>query len=99
MGRRRYKRKSSFDELFDVLFELAGFVWQIGAVVTGGLLFLSYVAYDWVDTWIASVEKSPMLSPIATNYGWAAYCLPLILMLLAILFGVKTYETYSKQHF
>lgn len=36
MSRRRYKRKSSFDELF----ELAGFVWQIGAVVSGVLLFL-----------------------------------------------------------
>ena len=99
MGRRRYKRKSSFDELFDMLFELTGFVWQIGAVVTGVLLFLSYIAYDWADTWIVTAEKSSMLSPIVTNFGWAAYCLPLMFIVFAVLFGVKTYETYSNEHF
>jgi len=36
MGRRRYKRKSDFNELFD----LAGVVWQIGAVVSGGFLLV-----------------------------------------------------------
>lgn len=95
MSRRRYKRKSSFDELF----ELAGFVWQIGAVVSGVLLFLSYIAYDWADTWIAAAEKSPFLSPIATNFGWAAYLLPLMFVVLAALFGVKTYEAYRNEHF
>jgi hypothetical protein len=69
MSRRRYKRKSNFNELFDLLFDLTGFVWQIGAVVSGVLLFLSYISYDWADTWIATAEKSPFLSPIATNFG------------------------------
>lgn len=41
MGRRRYRRKSSFDALFDLLFELTGFVWQIGAAVSG--VFISFV--------------------------------------------------------
>ena len=99
MGRRRYKRKSSFDELFAMLFELTGFVWQIGAVVTGVLLFLSYIAYDWADTWIATAEKSLFLSPIVTNFGWAAYLLPLMLVIFAVLFGVKTYATYCNEHF
>jgi hypothetical protein len=99
MSRRRYKRKSNFNELFDLLFDLTGFVWQIGAVVSGVLLFLSYIAYDWADTWIAAAEKSPFLSPIATNFGWAAYLLPLMFVVLAALFGVKTYETYRNEHF
>ena len=99
MGRRRYKRKSIPDELFDVLFELTGFAWQIGAVVTGALLFLSYMAYDWVDTLIATAEKSPVLSAVATNVGWVVYLLPLMFAVLAILFGVKTYSTYRHEHF
>ncbi len=99
MGRRRYRRKSSFDELFDLLFELTGFVWQIGAVVSGVLLFLSYMAYDWAETWIATAEKSPMLSPIATNFGWSAYLLPLMFAVFAVLFGVKSYSTYRNQYF
>ena len=99
MGRRRYKRKSSSDELFDLLFDLTGFVWQIGAVVSGVLLFLSYIAYDWVDTLIATAEKSPFLSPIVTNFGWAPYLLPLMLVIFAVLFGVKTYEAYRNEHF
>jgi hypothetical protein len=99
MGRRRYKRKSSFDELFDMLFELTGFVWQIGAVVTGVLLFLSYIAYDWADTWIATAEKSPVLSSIVTNFGWAVFLLPLMFAVFAVLFGVKTYDTYRNEHF
>ena len=95
MGRRRYKRKTDFNELFD----LAGVVWQIGAVVSGGFLFFSYMAYNLVDTLIATAEKSPFLSPIATNFGWAAYLLPLMFVVLAALFGVKTYEAYRNEHF
>lgn len=95
MGRRRYKRKSDFNELLD----LAGVVWQIGIVVSGVLLFLSYIAYDWVDTLIATAEKSPFLSPIVTNFGWAPYLLPLMLVIFAVLFGVKTYEAYRNEHF
>lgn len=98
MARRGYRRKSLFDELFDMLFELSGFVWQIGAGVTGALLFFSYLAYDWADAWIATAYKSPMLSAIATNFGWVAYLLPVMLIIFAVLFGVKTYGSYSNEH-
>lgn len=98
MGSRRYRRKSSFDELFDLLFELTVFVWQIGAVVSGVLLFLSYMTYAWAETWITAAEKSPMLSPIATNFGWSAYLLPLMFAVFAVLFGAKAYDTYRNEH-
>jgi TRAP-type C4-dicarboxylate transport system permease small subunit len=98
MGHRRYKRKSSVDELFDVLFELTGFFWPVGAVVTGVLLFLSYMAYDWVETGITNAEKSPMLLQVAINFGWMGYLLPLMLTILALLFGVKTYNAYRNEH-
>lgn len=98
MARRRYRKKSIFDDLFDMLFKLTGFIWQIGAAVTGALLFFSYLAYDWADAWIATAEKSPTLSAIATNFGWVAYFLPLMLIIFAVLFGVKTYDSYRNDH-
>jgi hypothetical protein len=57
------------------------------------------MSYDWAETWIATAEKSPMLSPIATNFGWAVYLLPLMFAVFAVLFGVKTYDTYRTEHF
>jgi TRAP-type C4-dicarboxylate transport system permease small subunit len=78
---------------------LTGFVWQIGAVATVALLFLSYMTYDWAETWIATAEKSPMLLPIATNVGWVAYLLPVMFAAFAVLFSVKTYDTYRNEHF
>ena len=77
---------------------MTGFVWQIGAVVTGVLVFLSYMAYDWVETLIATAEKSPVLSSIVTNFGWAVFLLPLMFAVFAVLFGVKTYDTYRNEH-
>ena len=81
-----------------MLFELTCFVWQIGAAVTVALLFFSYLAYDWADAWIATAEKSPMLSVIATNFGWVAYLLPLMLVIFSVLFGVKAYDTHRNEH-
>ncbi|MDD5581563.1 MAG: hypothetical protein PHY16_20140 [Methylobacter sp.] len=98
MARRRYRRKSLSEDLFDMLFELTGFVWQIGAAVTGALLFFSYLSYDWAAAWIATAEKSPVLSAIAANFGWVAYLLPLMLIIFAVLFGAKTYDTYRNGH-
>ncbi len=82
-----------------MLFELTGFVWQIGAAVTATLLFLSYMAYGWAENLNTIGERTAALSAVIANVGWAVYLLPLILTILAVLFGVKTFDTYIKERF
>ncbi len=36
------KENSNIEELLEQLFKLTGYIWQVGAVVTAFLLFLSY---------------------------------------------------------
>ncbi len=99
MSRRRYRKKSNFGGLFELLLELTGFVWQIGAVATVALLYMSYMAYGWADNLIAVGEKSTALSAVFANFGFGVYLLPLMLVILACLFGVKTFDSYTKGRF
>jgi hypothetical protein len=99
MSRRRYKRKSITEELLDALYELTGYAWQVGAVITALLLFLTYLVYDWVDHLSTLGGRSPALTALFSSFGWAVYLLPLILLVVAVLFGLKTLDTYEKGRF
>lgn len=103
MSYKRYKRQSILEQLFELLIELTGYFWQIGAIVTVVLLSFSYIALDWADNVISAVGQSPVFVGIIANLGWPAYCLPysipLLLMALAILFAWKTLDTFSNGRF
>lgn len=96
MGHRR--RKSTSDELFDVLFELTDMFWQVGAVVGAALMFASFWAADWAVDQYISASASPMLGPLAQSFGWVYFLLPFMIAALAVIFGVKSYQAFTKDH-
>lgn len=91
------KRKSDPD-FIEILFELTGWFWPVGAVLTIGLLLLSYMTLQWAMHQEAVLVASKFLGPVLGNYGLAYYLIPLMLFVLACVFGVKTYESYCREH-
>lgn len=88
------KRKTSGDELFNVLFELTGVFWQLGAVVTTVLIFLAILSFRWARHSIVAAENSPYLAQVAATYGWVLFALPIFFLLLALIFGKKALDGY-----
>lgn len=91
------KRKSDPD-VIEILFELTGWFWQVAAVITTCLLVLSYMAFQWAVYQEAVLVASKFLGPVLGSYGFAYYLLPLIPFVLACVLGVKTYESYCREH-
>jgi hypothetical protein len=98
MGRRRSRKKNGIEGLFDMFFELAGYFWQVGAGVTVALLFFAYEAYSWAEAWSVNGGQSAMGKAIVSNFAWAVYAVPVILLALAGMFGLRTWKTYCDQH-
>ena len=96
MGRK--KRTSTVEELLDLIFDLAGMFWQFGAVISCVLMFAAIAAYDWVDEKYINVLSSPNLSQLAQHYGWIFYLLPMMITGIAIMLGLKSYESYRRNH-
>lgn len=90
-----YRKKK--DGLVELLFEASGLFWQFGAAVTVGLVIAAGFAFLFVHDHIVAAEANPMLAPVAHAYGWFGYLFPIILFVLAALFGFKTLTTYSEQ--
>ncbi|MBM3204225.1 hypothetical protein FJZ55_10030 [Candidatus Woesearchaeota archaeon] len=96
MGRRR--RKSMSEDLVDVLSDLADMFWQFGAVVSAALMLASFWTLDWaVDQYIRASE-SPYLGPSIQSFGWVYFLLPLMVAALAVIFGVKSYQAFARDH-
>ena len=96
MGRRR--RKSTSDELFDVLFELTDMFWQVGAIVSTVLMFVSFWALDLAVDQYARASASTLLGPLAQSFGWVYFLIPLMIAALAIFFGAKSYQAFCREH-
>jgi TRAP-type C4-dicarboxylate transport system permease small subunit len=97
MGRRR--RQSPAEGLLDLLFELTGLIWQIGAVLSALLMFVSFIAFDWASGQYEKALSSPYLSQLAHSYGWGFYLLPLMIAGIALMLVLKTYESYRNGQF
>jgi len=96
MGRRR--RKSTSEELFDVLYDLTNIFWQVGAIVGAVLVLATFWIFDWaVDQYIRA-STSPMLGLVTQHYGWVYFLLPMMTAFLAIIFGVKSYQAFTREH-
>jgi len=96
MGRRR--RKSMSEDLFDVLSDLTDMFWQFGAVVSAVLMFASLWTLDWAVDQLVRASASPYLGPSIQSFGWVYFLLPLMIAALAILFGAKSYEAFTRDH-
>lgn len=97
MGRR--KRQSTAEDALKLLFELTGLYWQIGAIASVILTLVSFNTYTWVDEQYVKALSSPFLGQLAYSYGWVIYLLPLIILGLAMMFCMKSYDSYLRGHF
>ena len=97
MGRRR--RQSPAEDLLNLIFDMTGMFWQIGAVVSAVLMLVSFTAFDWANDQYAKTLSSPYLSQLAQSYGWVFYLIPLMIAGIAIMLGLKSYESYRKSQF
>jgi hypothetical protein len=95
MGRRR---ETVLEKFFDMAFELTGYIWQVGAAVTAALLFFAYEAYGWAETWSVNGGQSAMGKAIVSNFAGAVYAVPVVLLAVAVMFGLRTWKTYCDQH-
>jgi hypothetical protein len=91
------RRNSISEVLIEQLFELTGYIWQVGTVVTLSLLFLSYKSYLWVDSIVADGEGRPIMAALE-KLLWILYSLPATILFLAVIFALKTYTKYRKQN-
>ena len=97
MGRRR--RQFPAEDLLDLIFDMTGMFWQIGAVVSAVLMLVSFTAFDWANDQYAKTLSSPYLSQLAESYGWVFYLIPLMIAGIAIMLGLKSYESYRRGHY
>jgi len=96
MGRRR--RKSTSEDMFDVLTDLTDMFWQVGAVVGTVLMFASFWTFDFAVDQYTRASASPLLGPLTQNLGWLYFLLPLMIAAFAIFFGAKSYQTFTRDH-
>ncbi|MBU2894801.1 hypothetical protein KO495_15970 [Colwellia sp. D2M02] len=91
------RRNSIPDELLEQFFEITGYIWQVGAVVTGIFLFLTYKSYFWISSTIESTLGKPIMAAME-QLSFILYLLPVSMLFLAVVFGLKTYSTYRGQN-
>jgi hypothetical protein len=96
MGRRR--RKSTSEGLFDVLSDLTDMFWQVGAVVSAVLMFVSFWTLDLAVDQYARASISPYLGPSVQIFGWVYFLIPLMIAVLAVFFGAKSYQAFARDH-
>lgn len=93
-----YRRKSTTEGLLDLLYEITDMSWKAGVVITSAIMILAAVALFWVMDLNATGGGSIYLAPLISSYGWVGYLLPAVIGYLGYLFGIKTYEVYSRQN-
>jgi TRAP-type C4-dicarboxylate transport system permease small subunit len=97
MSRRR--RQSIAEDALELLFDLAGLYWQVGAFAGVMLLFFSFSTYTWIDEQYVKALSSPHLGQVAYSCGWVFYSIPLLILGIAIMFFVKSYRSYRREHY
>ncbi|MGE6454361.1 hypothetical protein ACQKC5_18445 [Shewanella baltica] len=90
------RRNSTFERLFEELFEFAGYFWQIGAVVTALLAFCSYKAAMWAHG--LSSLPSTHITAAFEHFSWLFYLPSVMLGVITVLFFIKTLDAYQSNN-
>lgn len=93
MGRRR---RADTQSALEALVEITEMFWQVGAVVTGLLLGMTFVALRWGSTQNALGESSALLAPLMDHMGWVLYLPAVGLLALTCLLGARTWSSYRR---
>ena len=92
------RRKSTLEDLFDVLFDLTDIFWRVGTTAVAVLMFASFWTTDWAVDQYLRASTSQYLGPSIQTFGWVFFLLPLMIAALAILFSVKSYQAFNRDH-
>jgi hypothetical protein len=90
------RRSSTLEKLFEQIFEITGYFWQVGAVVTALLAFFTYKAAMWAHG--LSSLSSNHITAAFEYFSWLFYLLPVILGVITFLFFTKTLEAYQSSN-
>ena len=93
----RRKRTSPLEDVLTLFFELTGFSWHIGIVIT--LIFFCLGLYGLEYAINYQLPSPTSLTFLFSQLGWLRYLIPATLFLLSFIFGIKTYSTYQKQNY
>ena len=97
--RKMRRRKSTFNDFFDLLFEVSGDFWQFGATVTVALGVFSLLALKWAVGKSAAASAATGTSlAVFQNLSWAFYLVPIMLAIFTVIFGWKAFTAYAKQN-
>ncbi len=86
-------RNSITQKLTEGLFELTGYIWQVGAAASLLLALLSYMSFVLVTSIATKFAASPILA-VLEKLSWVLYSIPLLFFLGAAMFAYKTYTVY-----
>lgn len=90
------RRNSTFERLFEELFEFTGYFWQIGAVVTALLAFCSYKAAMWAHG--LSSLPSTHITAVFEHFSWLFYLPSVMLGVITVLFFIKMLDAYQSNN-
>ena len=91
------RKNAILAELLEQFFELTGYFWQVGFVISNLFIYFAYKSYDWVS----SMEKTTQSKPIMVafeQFSFFLYLLPVSMLVISVIFALKTYSTYRKQN-
>ena len=86
------EKKTDMQKLFDALFDMTGFIWQVGAVVTAILILASIRSFIWVTE--VRNQDSAAATLIFEHFSWVFYAIPILIGFIAWLFALKTYQKH-----
>ena len=92
----RRKRTSPIEDLLELCYEIIGYFWQVGAVITAIFFFLGLHFLDYAL--IYQIPENTYLTALFSQLSWLPYLMPAALFFLSFLFGIKSYNTYQKQN-
>jgi hypothetical protein len=93
------RRKKQVEQFVDVLSDLTGTIWQVGAVATFCFIIIAVFAFRWVIGFIEFARVSLLLAPMIETYGRLLYALPIILFSFAFILGLRTIKVFTHERF
>ena len=90
------RRNSILEELLEQFFELTGYFWQVGLVISALFIYFAYKSYNWVSSIEQTTQSKPVMA-VFEQFSFFLYLLPVSMLFISVVFALKTYSTYRKQ--